>query len=90
MPGEARDIVTLSGALRPLVLADSASLVAIEDVGAVVFTGSDGGLLGGRPETAVKFDVFATLYNNAGIAIGIDEAGLSRLPKRIRPSRPGC
>jgi hypothetical protein len=78
LPGEARDIVTLPGALRPLVLADSASLVAIEDIGAVVFTGSHGGLLGGRPETAIKYDVFAALYNDAGI--GIDEAGLSRLP----------
>ena len=78
LPNEAREIIMLPGALRPLVLADSASLVAVEDVGAVVFTGSHGGLLGGRPETAIKFDVFAALYNDAGI--GIDEAGVSRLP----------
>src|SRR5262249_44425030 len=37
-----------------------------------------GGLLGGRPETALKYDVLAALFNDAGI--GIDEAGVSRLP----------
>src|SRR4029077_14992782 len=44
----------------------------------IVITGSQGGLLGGRPETALKYDVRAAFYNDAGI--GIDEAGVSRLP----------
>jgi hypothetical protein len=57
---------------------DSASLIAAEHVGAVVATGSHGGLLGGRPETALKLDALAALFNDAGI--GIDEAGVSRLP----------
>ena len=35
-------------------------------------------LLGGKPETAVKYDVFAALYNDADF--GIDDAGISRLP----------
>lgn len=78
LPAEVRETVALAGALRPLVLIDSVSLVLPEDVGAVAFTGSHGGLLGGRPETAIKVDVFAALYNDAGI--GADEAGLSRLP----------
>ena len=43
-----------------------------------MLTGSHGGLLGGRPETALKYDVRAAFYNDAGI--GIDEAGVSRLP----------
>ena len=34
--------------------------------------------MGGRPETALKYDVSAAFYNDAGI--GIDEAGVSRLP----------
>ena len=34
--------------------------------------------MGGRPETALKYDVRAAFYNDAGI--GIDEAGVSRLP----------
>jgi hypothetical protein len=57
---------------------DSASLVAAEHVGTVVATGSHGGLLGGKPDTALKADALAALFNDAGI--GIDEAGVSRLP----------
>ena len=57
---------------------DSASLVGPEHWDAIVLTGSHGGLLGGRPETALKYDVRAAFYNDAGI--GIDEAGVSRLP----------
>ena len=41
-------------------------------------TGSHGGLLGGRPDTALKSDALAALFNDAGI--GIDEAGVTRLP----------
>lgn len=59
-------------------LLDSNSLVTPDDAGAIIVTGSHGGLLGGRPETAVKYDVFAALYNDAGG--GIDDAGFSRLP----------
>jgi len=61
---------------------DSASLVAPEHRAAIVVTGSHGGLLGGRPETALKYDVRAAFYNDAGI--GIDEAGVSRLPALVR------
>jgi hypothetical protein len=57
---------------------DSASLVGPEHRGAVVVTGSHGGLLGGRPETALKYDALAALFSDAGI--GIDEAGVTRLP----------
>src|SRR5207248_10947887 len=57
---------------------DSASVVAPEHHDAIVLTGSHGGLLGGRPETALKYDVRAAFYNDAGI--GIDMAGWSRLP----------
>ena len=57
---------------------DSASLVGAEQVGTIVVTGSHGGLLGGRLETALKIDALAALFNDAGI--GIDEAGVTRLP----------
>jgi uncharacterized protein YunC (DUF1805 family) len=56
---------------------DSASLVGPEHLKAVVVTGSHGGLLGGRPDTALKYDALAALFNDAGI--GIDEAGVTRL-----------
>jgi len=57
---------------------DSASLVGAEQVEAIVVTGSHGGLLGARPDTALKVDALAALFNDAGI--GIDEAGVTRLP----------
>ena len=57
---------------------DSASLVLPEHRSTIVVTGSHGGLLGGNPETALKYDVLGVLFNDAGI--GKDEAGVSRLP----------
>jgi hypothetical protein len=57
---------------------DSASLVLPEHKTTIVVTGSHGGLLGGKPETAIKYDVLGALYNDAGI--GKDDAGVSRLP----------
>jgi hypothetical protein len=56
---------------------DSAALVRPEDAGTIVLTGSHGGLLGGRPETAIKVAVFAAVYNDADR--GADDAGISRL-----------
>lgn len=57
---------------------DSASLVTPEDADKILIVGSHGQLLGGRPETALKHDAIAALYNDAGC--GIDDAGTSRLP----------
>jgi hypothetical protein len=76
---EARREIAAAGrnGIRVIAL-DSNGLVGPDDVGHIVVTGSHGGLLGGRPETAVKAQVLAALYNDAGI--GIDAAGLSRLP----------
>ncbi|MGG5808024.1 hypothetical protein [Falsiroseomonas sp. CW058] len=65
------------GGVRVFAL-DSNGMVGPEHAGQVVVTGSHGGLLGGRPGTAVKAQVAAALYNDAGV--GIDRAGLSRLP----------
>lgn len=76
-PAEARHAVTDWEGV-PIWLLDSNSLVGPGDVGAIVVTGSHGGLLGGRPETAIKQPVFAAFYNDAGV--GIDGAGISRLP----------
>jgi hypothetical protein len=74
---EARREVARFGAVRVMAL-DSNGLVGPEDAGHVVVTGSHGALLGGKPATAVKAPVAAALYNDAGI--GVDGAGLSRLP----------
>jgi hypothetical protein len=78
-PPEALEAAFLLIAETPQVWAlDSASLVLPEHKDAIVVTGSHGGLLGGKPETALKYDVLGALYNDAGI--GKDEAGISRLP----------
>ena len=78
-PPEALEGTYLLVSPAPRVWAlDSASLVLPEHKNAIVVTGSHGGLLGGKPETAVKHDVLGALYNDAGI--GKDEAGVSRLP----------
>jgi hypothetical protein len=76
---EARREIPEAGRRGVRVLAlDSNGLVEPGDAGHVVVTGSHGGLLGGRPETAVKAQVRAALYNDAGF--GADAAGISRLP----------
>jgi hypothetical protein len=85
---ESRREVARHGAIRILAL-DSNGLVEPGDAGHVVVTGSHGGLLGGRPETAVKAAVAIALYNDAGI--GVDGAGLSRLPAlAARGIAAGC
>ena len=78
VPQESRTELEVLDGSRPIVLVDSISLVRPGDADAVMVSGSHGGLLGGRPETAVKEDVFATVYNDAGG--GIDGAGFTRLP----------
>jgi hypothetical protein len=78
-PPPALEAAFLLNAEPPAVWAlDSASLVGAEQVGTIVVTGSHGGLLGGKPETALKAAALAALFNDAGI--GIDEAGITRLP----------
>ncbi len=61
-----------------MILVDSASLVTAEDVGAIIITGSHGGLIGGDPQKALRVDGFAAIFNDAGI--GKDDAGITRLP----------
>jgi hypothetical protein len=78
-PPEAIEAAFLLISESPKVWAlDSASLVLPEHKDSIVVTGSHGGLLGGKPETALKFDVLGALYNDAGT--GKDDAGISRLP----------
>jgi hypothetical protein len=75
---EGREVLHPEGAVRPLVLIDSASLVdAAADRGAVIVTGSHGGLVGGDPKMALRAEGDAAAYHDAGI--GIDAAGIGRL-----------
>lgn len=75
---EARFRLTADPGLPEVWGIDSNSLVLPEDHNRILVTGSHGQLLGGKPETAIKHDVIAALYNDAGV--GIDDAGISRLP----------
>ena len=61
-----------------VIVMDSISLVTPEDDGHVIVAASHGALLAGRPETAVKYPVFAVVCSDADR--GIDDAGVSRLP----------
>jgi hypothetical protein len=75
---EARHVLAIDGGGAWIACLDSVSLVTADDVGKIVLTGSHGGLMGGRPEAALKVDAFAVFFNDAGV--GIDKAGLGRLP----------
>lgn len=75
---EARHLVAKGPSGREAWGLDSVSLVRPSDAGQIIITGSHGGILGGRPETAIKIDAFAAFYNDAGG--GKDMAGISRLP----------
>ncbi|GIX14304.1 MAG: hypothetical protein KatS3mg118_2263 [Paracoccaceae bacterium] len=59
-------------------LLDSASLVGPADAGAVVITGSHGGLVGGDPARALKAQARVAVFNDAGLGPG--GVGISRLP----------
>jgi hypothetical protein len=74
---ETRRDISDTNAVRVFTL-DSNALVAPDDAGHIMLTGSHGGLLGGRVATAVKYDVFAAVYNDADF--GAHDAGISRLP----------
>jgi hypothetical protein len=75
---EARREVALDGDGIRAVLMDSVSLLLPEDEGRIVVTGSHGGLVGGRPETAAKVAAAVLVFSDAGV--GVDAAGLGRLP----------
>jgi hypothetical protein len=76
---EARFAIREGGAGVPAVWGlDSVSLVEPADRDRILVIGSHGGVLGGRPETAMKHDALAAVFNDAGV--GADGAALTRLP----------
>jgi len=77
VPEHQEDRFLLRDNLIPVWGIDSNSLVRPEDAGTIVVTGSHGGILGGRPETAIRVDALAAVYHDAGV--GKDQAGISRL-----------
>ena len=67
---------------------DSAALVTPADAGCVMITGSHGALLGDRDALALRADGLAAVFHDAGI--GIDGAGLTRLPALDRRGIAGA
>jgi hypothetical protein len=61
----------------PVVLIDSASLAVPSDEGAILITGSHGGLLGGREETALRARARGAVFNDAGQ--GPESRGVDRI-----------
>jgi hypothetical protein len=76
--GETRSVLELPDAARRVVLVDSAAQVESGDAGQIIVTGSHGGLVGGDPRLALRVAGCAGVFNDAGI--GIDNAGITRLP----------
>jgi hypothetical protein len=75
---EARTVITGIAGNRQVICLDSVSLVQPEDADQIILTGSHGGLVGGDKAMALKVDALLAVYNDAGI--GIDDAGIGRLP----------
>lgn len=57
---------------------DAAPMLAPEDAGQIVVTGSHAALFRGQPDNVVNQDVAAIFFNDAGV--GLDGAGVKRLP----------
>lgn len=74
------DVAALCGGrpVRSVVVLDSASSVTGAEDGAIVITGSHGGLPGNAAELAIRAVPFLAVFNDAGR--GIDDAGIGRLP----------
>jgi hypothetical protein len=75
---EARRVLQEPGWRRRIVLIDSASLIAADDGGQIIVTGSHGALVGGNPAMALQADGFAAVFSDAGV--GIEGVGITRLP----------
>ena len=75
---ERRILLRKTAGAPPVWGIDSASLVVPDDANHILICGSHGEALGGKPETALRYDAIAAVFNDAGI--GIDDAGISRLP----------
>jgi hypothetical protein len=85
---ETRHLVAKAPSGREAWALDSVSLVRPSDADQIIIAGSHGGVLGGRPETAIKINAFAAFYNDAGV--GKDQAGVSRLPALEKRGIIGC
>ena len=75
---EGRQVVREAPGAPRVICMDSASMVEPADAGQIVITGSHGAMLASMPQLVLQVDALAALFNDAGI--GIDDAGITRLP----------
>jgi hypothetical protein len=78
LKGGQRALISANPGEPKVVCIDAAPMLAPEDDGAIVITGSHAALFRGRPDNIVNVDVRAIFFSDAGI--GKDEAGIQRLP----------
>jgi hypothetical protein len=62
----------------PVTGLDAAPMLTAEDASSIVVTGSHAALFRGRPDHVIQVSVKAIFFSDAGI--GLDEAGVARLP----------
>jgi uncharacterized protein YunC (DUF1805 family) len=75
---EGRNVLRANAGEPEVIGMDSVALVEAADAARVVVGASHGALMAGDPKTALGVKPVAAVFNDAGV--GIDQAGLGRLP----------
>ena len=76
--GGRRSVIFEVPASVRVVALDAAPQLTADDAGCIAVTGSHAALFRGQPDDVIRVDVRAIFFSDAGI--GLDEAGVSRLP----------
>jgi hypothetical protein len=76
--GGQRALISANPGEPKVVCIDAAPMLATEDEGAIVITGSHAALFRGLPDNIVNVNVRAIFFSDAGV--GKDKAGIQRLP----------
>jgi hypothetical protein len=85
---ETRFAIRVPWVRPPVIGLDSISLAGAGDETSILISGSHGGLLGGSGASALRIEALAAVYNDAGV--GVDDAGISRLPALDRRGIPAA
>ena len=86
--GESRYLLRADPDAPEVWALDSISLLLPDDAGRILIAASHGGLVGGRPDGFVKAGLLGLVLNDAGV--GMDDAGISRLPTLDKLGIPGA
>ncbi len=86
--GESRYLLRADPDAPEVWALDSISLLLPDDAGRILIAASHGGLVGGRPDGFVKAGLLGLVLNDAGV--GMDDAGISRLPTLDTLGIPGA